>query len=141
MNAQQQQSPGQILGGCAVIIVLLLGGFWLLGTIFGGDEPAPSTAAAPAPAGSAPLTGAALDEQLDLLFVAGLQASDVPVPDQRGAVAAAQVACAAFADGADLESFGGGFARDSGLTLEQTGAFIGVAVSVYCPEHSDAVGL
>lgn len=129
----QQQTPGQILGGCAVIIVLFLGGFWLLGTIFGGGGGGGEPAAAPATSAPAPA-------DTDLLFIATLKSSDFPVPDPQAAITAAHATCTAFGNGADLASFGGGFARESGLSLEQTGQFIGAAVAAYCPQHRAALG-
>lgn len=125
--------PGPIAKafGClivgAVLAGLALGGFWLLGSAFSGND---------APVAAPPTSAAAnVRAELETLYVATLQAQGVPVPDKAGAIASGRVVCAAFDRGADPVAFAVSFAKGAGLTVGQAGTVMGAAVAAFCPQH------
>lgn len=117
--------------GCLILVGLVVGGVWLLGTILGGDGEATPSRSAAAPVG--------VEAELELLYLATLQAQDVPAPDRDAAVAAGRAVCDAFDEGLDAVAFGASFAETSGLTLGQTGSLMGAAVAAFCPEHRGVI--
>ena len=130
--AKPEPGPGAKAVGCLLLIALVLGGFWLVGTLLSGGDDA---ATQPATSGS---SGApAVDPET--LYITTLNISGVPVTDTAAAVAAGRAVCAAFDEGLDATAFGVSFAESSGLSLEQTGTLMGAAVAAFCPEHRPVI--
>lgn len=128
-TAKPEPGPGAKAVGCLLLVVLVVGGFWLLGALFGDDATTPS----------APAATVDLEAELETLYLATLQAQDVPIPDRANAIAAGRAVCDAFDDGLDATAFGVSFADASGLTLGQTGSLMGAAVGAFCPEHRGVI--
>lgn len=134
-----EPGPAAKVLGALILVGLVVGGFWLVGSLFGGSDdgaPAATESATPASSGAA---AEGLDPEL--LFVTSLNVAGVPVPNTDDAVAAGRSVCGALDDGVDFEPFALSFAESSGLGYEQAGQFIGAAVVALCPQHRSTLGI
>lgn len=86
--------------------------------------PAPTTAPTMSP-----------EETTDAVFMVFLSTKGIDVGDREHTIALGHAVCVKFDQGASLLSVGGELMDTYGLTVTQTGSFVGAAVNSYCPEH------
>jgi hypothetical protein len=85
--------------------------------------------AAPASAGSP-----------DDAFVAALAKDGITMSSPNSAIAAARTVCAELGDNQNTSVLAMSLMKDTGLSLQQSGYFVGASMSAYCPQligHTD----
>ncbi|HEY6818438.1 MAG TPA: DUF732 domain-containing protein [Mycobacterium sp.] len=71
----------------------------------------------------------------DGTFVDALAKGGVVLPDQNAAIAMAHTVCAGLDQNAKPSLLAMKLMKDTDLSMKQSGYFIGVAISAYCPQY------
>jgi hypothetical protein len=87
-----------------------------------------------------PAAPAAADPADDA-FLGGLARGGIPAPDPNSAVANAHAVCAGLTANQNSSVLAMRLSKGNGMSLKQSGYFIGVAVAAYCPENKDKAGV
>ncbi len=80
-------------------------------------------------------------DPMDDAFLGGLAKGGIPAPDPNAAVANAHAVCAGLDANQNSSVLAMRLAKGNGMSLKQSGYFIGVAVAAYCPQNKDKAGV
>ena len=72
----------------------------------------------------------------DAAFVDALAKGGVALPDDNAAIAMAHTVCAGLDQRAKTSLLAMKLMKDTDLSMKQSGYFIGVAISAYCPQYA-----
>jgi hypothetical protein len=76
-------------------------------------------------------------DQNDDAFLAGLANGGITMPDPNAAIATARTVCAGLDANQPVSLVAMKLMKDTNLTPRQSGFFIGLSVSAYCPQDKD----
>jgi hypothetical protein len=76
-------------------------------------------------------------DQLDDAFVAALVKGGIPMPDPNTSIAMAHSVCAGLDANQSASVLAMKLMKDTKLTPQQSGYFIGLSVAAYCPQNKD----